>query len=562
MNMDLPVSSNGTQNAAPNNMSKIPPLTLSDRDKTPAASSWGYDFHHTDPQRRVLCVLGDILAPKSADDIPPITPEAMTCVQAAITLLANLVGDRDHGRFLGAGDVKLAENHEKARIIADVGRGLAGILRLATPSASIEGHELPAVDAPARAADHALLAEMRQHHATNDARSIGKQAAAWDLVYDNLGRLLNAYERALLENIRLRSARGQQAGQPPADGPIPGAADNPVTILPPVLIEEYLRRTGWDEPQLRSATFATFRKGLTWLDVPVYGEHFEYPKRFRELLSKLSRIESRSVATVLNDIATTSIPRVTAPTVRSPLIDLQVTLSSDEITALSLAHEHVRKGMAHQYGWKDRDMAMEIIGKVRRVVADQSVLQLSVEAIGTLAKALDYMGTCMDPLHSLRDRDALSAIGKVLAAAQNGPEGPPATGSAPPEPDQAQRRPYSMQTRGNSMPRTFKHGPGPHSFPNHIQYAIQARDMSYGECRLMKCIITNNIMNSADYRACNPAGVFMQGFTLPDKQHKDGWVLVEFWCSDEAMIVKCVEHINRRFKEWEDGGSKISALWQ
>lgn len=125
----------------------------------------------------------------------------------------------------------------------------------------------------------------------------------------------------------------------------------------------------------------------------------------------------------------------------------------------------------------------------------------------------------MDPLYSLAHSAVLSAIGKVLAAAQNGPENPPATGSAPttPEADQAQRRPRPTQT-GNPTPRTFKHGPGPHSFPNHIQYAIQAHDMSYGECQLMRCIITNNIINSADYRACNPAGVFLQGFDLPDKQ--------------------------------------------
>lgn len=107
------------------------------------------------------------------------------------------------------------------------------------------------------------------------------------------------------------------------------------------------------------------------------------------------------------------------------------------------------------------------------------------------------------------------------------------------------------------MTRTFKHGPGPHSLPNHIQYAIQARDLSYGECLLMRRIITNNLTASADYRACKPAGVFLQGFEPPDEPYKDGWVLVEFWCADEAKITKCVEHINNRFKEWEDAGSKI-----
>ena len=110
------------------------------------------------------------------------------------------------------------------------------------------------------------------------------------------------------------------------------------------------------------------------------------------------------------------------------------------------------------------------------------------------------------------------------------------------------------------MPRAFKYGPGPHSLPGHIQYAIQAHDMSYGECLLMRGIITNNFINSADYKACNPARVFLQGFALPDRQRKDGWVLVEFWCADEAVIARCVEHINRRFKEWEADGSKTAWL--
>ncbi len=49
------------------------------------------------------------------------------------------------------------------------------------------------------------------------------------------------------------------------------------------------------------------------------------------------------------------------------------------------------------------------------------------------------------------------------------------------------------------MTRTFKHGPGPHSLPNYIQYAIQAHDMSYGEYLLMRSIITNNYIPSTDY---------------------------------------------------------------
>ncbi len=135
---DLRATRDGTRNATPDGMVKMNTLSLSDRDKTPAPSGYGYHFYHTKPQRRVPCILGDMLAPLSADDIPPITPEAMASVQAALTLLANLVGDRDHGRFLGCGEDKLEEHRGKARDILSTARGLAGILRVVTPTAPAE----------------------------------------------------------------------------------------------------------------------------------------------------------------------------------------------------------------------------------------------------------------------------------------------------------------------------------------------------------------------------------------------------------------------------------------
>ena len=109
-------------------------MSLSERDKTPNAGGWGYDFHHTEPQRRVPCVRGDLLAPRSADDIPPITPEAMESVQAALRLLANMIADRDLGLFFGDGDAKRAECCVKARDILLAARGLAGILRVESAS--------------------------------------------------------------------------------------------------------------------------------------------------------------------------------------------------------------------------------------------------------------------------------------------------------------------------------------------------------------------------------------------------------------------------------------------
>jgi hypothetical protein len=103
---------------------------LSDRDKIPAPSGWGVNFHHTNPQRRVPCILGDMLAPLSADDIPPITPEAMESVQAALKLLANFVGDRDLGNFLCNSDERLVQGRAEARSIQRIAQGLAGILRV------------------------------------------------------------------------------------------------------------------------------------------------------------------------------------------------------------------------------------------------------------------------------------------------------------------------------------------------------------------------------------------------------------------------------------------------
>jgi hypothetical protein len=110
-------------------MTRVHPFSLSDRDKTPNASGWGHDFQHTVPQRRVPCCKGDMLAPASADDIAPISAEAMASVQQALTLLANLVGDRDHNLFLGDAD-RGGELTAKARDIALVAKGLVGILRV------------------------------------------------------------------------------------------------------------------------------------------------------------------------------------------------------------------------------------------------------------------------------------------------------------------------------------------------------------------------------------------------------------------------------------------------
>jgi len=39
--------------------------------------------------------------------------------------------------------------------------------------------------------------------------------------------------------------------------------------------------------------------------------------------------------------------------------------------------------------------------------------------------------------------------------------------------------------------RVFKYGPGPHSIGDYAPLALQARDLSLAECRLLKGIVTN-----------------------------------------------------------------------
>lgn len=109
-------------------------MPLSTRDKTPNPSGYGFQFHHTEPQRRVACALGDMLVPRSADDILPITPEAMASVQAALKLLADLVSDRDLGIFMGDNEDRLNTYQRRAIDIRRAAEGLAAILRIEPPA--------------------------------------------------------------------------------------------------------------------------------------------------------------------------------------------------------------------------------------------------------------------------------------------------------------------------------------------------------------------------------------------------------------------------------------------
>jgi hypothetical protein len=106
---------------------------LSPKDKQLASHGFGYNFEHTKPQRRVPCIVGDMLAPASADDIPPIPEAAAYSIRKAFELLAQLVGDRDHNLFLGDAD-RDGKATREAQAITRACDGVLAILRVkATP---------------------------------------------------------------------------------------------------------------------------------------------------------------------------------------------------------------------------------------------------------------------------------------------------------------------------------------------------------------------------------------------------------------------------------------------
>lgn len=103
---------------------------LGPKDKQRASHGYGSDFKHTEPQRRVPCIVGNMLAPLSADDIPPIPESAAYSVRKAFELLANLVGDRDHNLFLGDAD-RDGKATREAEAISRACDGVLAILRVA-----------------------------------------------------------------------------------------------------------------------------------------------------------------------------------------------------------------------------------------------------------------------------------------------------------------------------------------------------------------------------------------------------------------------------------------------
>lgn len=82
------------------------------------------------------------------------------------------------------------------------------------------------------------------------------------------------------------------------------------------------------------------------------------------------------------------------------------------------------------------------------------------------------------------------------------------------------------------------------------QLCIRAHDMSLGECRLLRGIVTNQHIDHPDNVASYPAHPFLQGYREPwTEDVNDGWCLVEFWTRDREKIDAFVAYVNSQFAD-------------
>ena len=289
------------------------PLSLSDRDNTPKPSSYGHDFHHAEPQRRVPCALGDMLAPRSADDIPPITPAAMESVQEALELLANLVGDRDLGRFLGDNDDRLNAYQVKARDIQLAARGLAGILRVQSAKAEAAVHELRLCEQ-----EGLVLSPGQLYHFTVD---------------ENCKRC-----RELAADYRARTA-----------------AETVASSLSDDQGKAIMSRLDQKQEDAFKAAFKAAVESSATCDQQSARQQASAEVALKVLAEQeADRVEQRHQLTELTKKAN-----------EAPVeVELSVRLTKAELGALRQALDHVRVHMAHQHSWEVRDTAMVAIGKV------------------------------------------------------------------------------------------------------------------------------------------------------------------------------------------------------
>ena len=76
---------------------------------------------------------------------------------------------------------------------------------------------------------------------------------------------------------------------------------------------------------------------------------------------------------------------------------------------------------------------------------------------------------------------------------------------------------------------------GPHA----PQMAIRAEGLTVRECHIVRRCVTNQWMNTQDYRLSRACGAFLQGY-----DEKTGYVLVEFWAENREAMEAFTAHVN------------------
>lgn len=320
---------------------KLGQLGLSARDKT--AKPFGFTFHHTTPQRRVPCLRGDLLAPLSADDIPPITAEAMASVQAALVLLASLVADPDHGMFMGYGLDKQSQYQQRGREILLAAQGLAGILRVTEAKAAKPIETEP---------------ESTEAQTARLVEELSKLPAylGWRFTYEYPGFFCYTH-KTLTQSVFFTPDWEGTARLPIEVQETDGrSCAEHSTILP-------LPRGGRSGEQIFHLVRPTLDKLLATAgsrrDLQVQLSEREI-SALRDAGHHVREHMAHQHPWAVRDTAMTAISKIVAASQRT----IHVQLSETEITALKAAKQHVREQMAHQYLWETRDAAMTAISKV------------------------------------------------------------------------------------------------------------------------------------------------------------------------------------------------------
>ena len=90
------------------------------------------------------------------------------------------------------------------------------------------------------------------------------------------------------------------------------------------------------------------------------------------------------------------------------------------------------------------------------------------------------------------------------------------------------------------------------------QYHIAFHGIDTVQCMIAKSVVTNNRMDSDDYKLGRACGVFLQGFDVNLAREEHNWVMVEFWSRNLDAINSFVDHLvqqmnnSNRYKNTEE----------